>query len=79
MKNGMIALVSLLLAGCGKPQTPVDSGPPGTNPAAAPSAGASVVDVLTQRNKIEAGKKAKAVIDAVSAQEKKDLDAVLND
>jgi hypothetical protein len=41
--------------------------------------GGAVVDVITERNKIEAGRKAKATVDAAAAKENKDIDAVINE
>ena len=81
MNKWMVLLASTLLAGCGNPQPPAPSGPAPTNAVAqpAPSFGSAAVDVFTQRDKIEAGKRAKATVEAVSAKEQKDLEAVMNE
>ena len=75
MNKWMVILASALLAGCGKPETPT---PPPAPTNTAPSFGHSAVDVITQRDKIQAGKQAKAAIDTATAKEEKDLEEVLN-
>jgi hypothetical protein len=57
-----------------KPATPVKPAAAAEKPA---TLGSAVADVITQRDKIEAGKRAKAVIEATAAKENKDLEEAL--
>ena len=86
MNKAMCLLAALLLAGCGNRETPVAPPTPtaATNAAVQhsqpePGFGSAAVDVITQRNKIEAGRKAKATLEAAAASENKEIEAVLNE
>ncbi|MFO7535233.1 MAG: hypothetical protein R6X19_06065 [Kiritimatiellia bacterium] len=83
-KTGMLLLIAILAAGCRRdvpaPQTAANATRPAavaTNPPAGQSVGSAVVDVLTQRSTIEAGRRAKVQIEAAAAKENKDLEEAL--
>lgn len=63
------------------PQPELSAVPAPTNlpPDRSQSLGAAAVDVITQRNTIEAGRRAKAQIDAVTNKEQKEIEAVLKE
>jgi hypothetical protein len=86
MTKGMLILASVLLAGCGnQASSPLPAPPPqgatnlSTVQPAEPGFGSAAVDVITQRSKVEAGKQAKATLEAAAARENKEMDAVLNE
>ncbi len=83
-------LAVLLLTGCREQNADQPPAPASRNPPAAAttavqparygqSFGSAAVDVITERNKIEAGLKAKAQINAAAARENKEIEAVLNE
>ena len=77
----LILVGAALMAGCREATPPQPADKPIETPAAeaAPkgTVGSAVVDVITQRSSIEAGKKAKATIESVAAKENKDLEEAL--
>jgi hypothetical protein len=84
-KTGMLLLIAILAAGCRRdvpaPQTAANAtkttAKAATNPPPGQSVGSAVVDVLTQRSAIEAGRRAKVQIESAAAKENKDLEEAL--
>lgn len=85
-----ILLGAALLAGCREATPPVPADKPteepkagapaaSANTPAAPTVGSAVVDMITQRDKVEAGKRAKAVIEKSAATEDKNLKEALTE
>jgi hypothetical protein len=79
-------LGATLLAGCRQAPVPTPADKPIAKPQAAaaapakpaaPTVGSAVVDVITQRDKIEAGKRAKATLEAAASRENKDIEDAL--
>ena len=77
----VVLLAAALTAGCRDQSPPPPVPPPQTavtNAPAAQTVAGAIGDMVTEQYKIEAGKQAKAKIEAASAAHDKDLQAVLN-
>jgi hypothetical protein len=80
-----LLLGAALLAGCRQEPVltptdkPIEKPQAAAAPAkpAAPTVGSTVADMITQRNTIDAGKRAKATINAAASKENKDIEDAL--
>lgn len=76
-RTGMLLLV-LAVAGCGQPPTPPPPSPatngiPVAPPEPSKSAVGTVIDGLTGKTAVDAGKRARSEIDRIGKQEQKDV------
>lgn len=77
MKKALVVVVALILAGAGcKPASAPEAagGSAGGGPAES-----SVMDAVTQKNKLEAGKKAAAQIRQISAEQQQNMEEALGE
>lgn len=68
-KSALLLIAGLLLAGCGK-QAGTTTAP------AEQSGGASVIDTMTQKSKVDAGRRTADKVREISAQQNADLQEV---
>ena len=76
MKRTLWLCAGLLLAGCGQPAAPPPPAPAKPPPAVSTlNAVSNTLDVLTQRDALQAGRKAGATLRQVAESEKEDREA----
>lgn len=73
MKKALVFVVALIIAGAGcKPA-------PAPEASAESTGGSSLADAVTQKNKLEAGKKAAAQIRQISAEQQQNMEEALGE
>jgi len=74
----LILVLPILILGCAREEKPANAGAaPAKSTGSSP--GDAVVDIVTRRDAVEAGKKARATIDAVQARRQQDFEEALGE